>query len=169
MQKYLILFIIPVLALANSGSEADMDIFQRSVNFLLFVGLLYYLLANSIKNFFKNRKKSIADKLSAIQEKLKESKKQKSEALEKVEEAKTTAKALLVTSEKENKIILAKISSDLVLEMKNLEKANQDQMDIERRKMMRSVVSETLSELFSEESIVIDKEKFINILLKKVA
>ncbi|MDR2080399.1 MAG: F0F1 ATP synthase subunit B [Campylobacteraceae bacterium] len=168
MQKYLILLVIPVLAFA-SGGEADTDIFKRSVNFLLFAGLLYYLLANIIKNFFKNRKNSIADKLNAIQEKLKESKKQKSEALEKVEEAKAVAKALLATSEKENKLILAKISSDLILEMKNLEKANHDQMDIERRKMVRAVVSETLSELFSEESIIIDKEKFINILLKKVA
>ncbi|MDR2100707.1 MAG: F0F1 ATP synthase subunit B [Campylobacteraceae bacterium] len=168
MQKYLILLIIPALALA-SGDGGETDIFRRSVNFLLFAGLLYYLLANIIKNFFKNRKNSIADKLNAIQEKLKESKKRKSEALEKVEEAKAAAKALLTTSEKENKMMIAKISSDLVLEIKNLEKANQDQMDIERRKMVRAVVNETLNELFSEESIVIDKEKFINILLKKVA
>ncbi|MDR2790453.1 MAG: F0F1 ATP synthase subunit B [Campylobacteraceae bacterium] len=168
MRKYLILFIVPVLA-AASGGGADVDIFPRSVNFLLFAGLLYYLLANSIKNFFKNRKKFIADRLNAIQEKLKESKKQKSEALEKVEEANATAKALLATSEKENKMMLAKIASDLLLEMKNLEKASQDQMDIERRKLVRLVVSETLSELFSEESIAMDKEKFINILLKKVA
>ncbi|MDR1615204.1 MAG: F0F1 ATP synthase subunit B [Campylobacteraceae bacterium] len=167
MLRYIILFIIPVLAFANSGG--DTDIFPRTINFLLFAGLLYYLLANIIRNFFKNRKDSIADRLNAIQEKLKESKQQKNRALEKIEEAKANAKALLITSEKENKMMLAKISSDLVSEIKNLEKANHDQMDIERRKMVRAVISETLSELFTEESIAIDKEKFINIILKKVA
>lgn len=166
--RYIILFIFPVLIFANS-SGSETDIFPRAVNFLLFAGLLYYLLANIIKNFFKNRKSSIADKLNAIQEKLKESKKRKNEALEKIEEAKTNAKALLSTSEKESKIMLAKISSDLTLELENLEKAGRDQMNIERRKMVRIVVNEILCELFTEESIAIDREKFINIILKKVA
>jgi F-type H+-transporting ATPase subunit b len=165
--RYIILFIFPALAFASGGGETD--IFPRAVNFLLFAGLLYYLLANVIKSFFKNRKSSIADKLNAIQERLKESKKRKDEALEKVEEAKANAKALLSTSEKENKIMLAKISSDLALELENLEKANHDQMSIERRKMVRLVVNEILNELFTEESIAIDREKFINIILKKVA
>ncbi|MDR1975988.1 MAG: F0F1 ATP synthase subunit B [Campylobacteraceae bacterium] len=168
MLRYIILFTIPALAFA-SGGAGETDIFPRTINFLLFAGLLYYLLANIIKNFFKNRKSSIADKLNAIQDKLKESKRRKNEALEKVEEAKANAKALLVTSEKESKMMLAKISSDLLIELENLEKANQDQMSIERRKMVRAVVNEVLSELFTEESIAIDREKFINIILKKVA
>ncbi|MDR2635245.1 MAG: F0F1 ATP synthase subunit B [Campylobacteraceae bacterium] len=168
MLRYIILFAFPVLVFA-SGSGGETDIFPRTVNFLLFAGLLYYLLANIVKNFFKSRKNSIADRLNAIQDKLKESKKQKTEALEKVEEAKVNAKALLVTSEKENKMMLAKISSDLVLELENLEKTNQEQMDIERRKMVRAVVNEVLCELFTEESIAIDRDKFINIILKKVA
>ncbi|MDR1554589.1 MAG: F0F1 ATP synthase subunit B [Campylobacteraceae bacterium] len=169
MLRYIVLLIIPVLSFA-SGSE-ETDIFQRTVNFFLFAGLLYYLLINKFKiqNIFKDRKKGIADKLNAIQEKLKESKNQKIVALEKLEEAKVNAKTFLVTSQKESKILLEKIESDLQIELENLEKSHKDQIDIERRKMVRQVVSEVLEELFSADSIKIDRDKFIDIILKKVA
>lgn len=154
-----------------SGGGGETDIFPRAVNFLLFAGLLYYILIDKIKiqNIFKNRKNSIADKLNAIQEKLKESKNQKNIALEKLEEAKENAKAFLVTSQKESKMLLEKIDLDLQIELENLEKAHKDQTDIERRKMVRQVVSEVLEELFSADSIKIDRDKFIDIILKKVA
>jgi F-type H+-transporting ATPase subunit b len=153
-----------------SGAE-NTDIFQRSINFFIFAGLLYYILVNKFKiqNIFKNRKSSIASRLNAIQEKLKESKNQKNTALEKLEEAKSNAKTFLVTSQKESKMLLEKIESDLQIELENLEKSYKDQIDIERRKMVRQVVSEVLEELFSADSIKIDRNKFIDIILKKVA
>ncbi|MDR0407851.1 MAG: F0F1 ATP synthase subunit B [Campylobacteraceae bacterium] len=169
MIRYIALLIIPMLSFASSSGETD--ILQRTINFFLFAGLLYYLLINKFKiqNIFKNRKKDIADKLNAIQDKLKESKNQKNIAIEKLEEAKVNAKAFLVTSQKESKMLLEKMDMDLQVELENLEKSHNDQMDIERRKMVRQVVSEVLEELFSADSIKIDRDKFVDIILKKVA
>jgi F-type H+-transporting ATPase subunit b len=157
--------------LSFASSSGETDILQRTINFFLFAGLLYYLLINKFKiqNIFKNRKKDIADKLNAIQDKLKESKNQKNIAIEKLEEAKVNAKAFLVTSQKESKMLLEKMDMDLQVELENLEKSHNDQMDIERRKMVRQVVSEVLEELFSADSIKIDRDKFVDIILKKVA
>ncbi|MDR1460326.1 MAG: F0F1 ATP synthase subunit B [Campylobacteraceae bacterium] len=169
MLKYIALLIIPMLSFASDSGETD--ILQRSINFFLFAGLLYYLLVNKFKiqNIFKDRKKGIADKLNAIQEKLKESKNQKNIALEKLEEAKLNAKAFIATSKKESKMLLEKIDSDLQVELENLEKSHKDQISIEHRKMVRQVVSEVLEELFSADSIKIDRDKFVDIILKKVA
>jgi F-type H+-transporting ATPase subunit b len=170
MFKYVVLLTIPLLAFA-SGGGAEGELLKRVINFLLFAGLLYYVLVNKFKiqNFFKNRKNAIADKLNAIQEKLKESKNQKALALEKLEEAKINAKSILETSKKEEKLLLAKIDSDTKAEIENLEKSYKDQMDIERRKMVRQVVNEVLDDLFSSNSINIDRDKFVNIIMKKVA
>ncbi|MDR0579975.1 MAG: F0F1 ATP synthase subunit B [Campylobacteraceae bacterium] len=169
MLRYVVLLMIPILSFA-SGTE-NTDIFQRLINFFLFAGLFYYLLVSKFKiqNIFKNRKSSIADRLNAIQEKLKESKNQKNIALEKLEEAKVNAKAFLATSQKESEMLLEKIKSDLQIELENLEKSHKDQIDIERRKMVRQVVSEVLEGLFSADSIKIDRNKFVDIILKKVA
>jgi len=170
MLRYITLLIIPILAFASS-SEAEPEMLKRTINFLLFAGLLYYILVNKFKiqNFFKNRKNTIADKLNAIQEKLKESKNRKVVALEKLEESKANAKSFIITSEKEGRLLSAKIAADLDGELEGLEKSYKDQMNIERRKMVREVVSEVLDDLFSENSINIDRDKFINIILKKVA
>ncbi|MDR1284712.1 MAG: F0F1 ATP synthase subunit B [Campylobacteraceae bacterium] len=169
MLKYIAFLIIPMLSFAGDSEETD--IVQRTINFFLFAGLLYYLLVNKFKiqNIFKDRKKSIADKLNAIQEKLKESKNQKNIALEKLEEAKVNAKAFLATSHKESKMLLEKMDLDLQAELENLEKSYKDQTNIERRKMVRQVVGEVLEELFNTDSIKIDRDKFVDIILKKVA
>jgi F-type H+-transporting ATPase subunit b len=158
-----------MLSFASDSGESD--IFQRTINFFLFAGLLYYILINKFKiqNIFKNRKKNIADRLNAIQEKLKESKNQKNIAFEKLEEAKANAKTFIITSQKENKMLLERMETDLQIELENIEKYHKDQIDIERRKMVRQVVSEVLEELISADSIKIDHNKFVDIILKKVA
>ncbi|MFV0482098.1 MAG: F0F1 ATP synthase subunit B [Campylobacteraceae bacterium] len=169
MFKYIFMVTIPVLAFAAGDGEAKTDIFPRVINFLIFAAIAYYLLANRLKLFFTNRKNSIADRLDAIQKKLRESEQEKEKAKEKVEEAKVNAKAFLASSEKENELLLAKIAADLDNEMNNLEKSQNDQMDIERRKMTRAVINEVLDELFKSEAASIDRKKFIDIVLKKVA
>lgn len=169
MIKYFFpLLLIPILAQASSDG-GEKDILERTVNFLIFAGILYYLVANKLKAFFVNRRDGIANQLDDIQQKLQESKNKKNDALKKVQEAKENAKILLTSFEKENKIILAKMESELNKDIENLEKLNKDQMSIERRKMTRSVVSDILNELFIADFVKIDKEKFINIITSKVA
>ena len=171
LKKYLLFLALGVVAFASeAGAESGgTDIIPRAINFFIFAGILYYLIAEPAKAYFSGRRSAIADKLNSIQEKLKASAKEKEEAKELVEKAKSTAKEIAKLTENEIKIIEEKIKQDLEMEIENLEKSHEDRVTIERRKMTREVVSEILDEIFKEGSLSIEKDELINIVLKKVA
>ncbi|MFK5880737.1 MAG: F0F1 ATP synthase subunit B [Sulfurospirillum sp.] len=168
---YISLLILPVFMFGAGGEEANKgtDIIPRTVNFLIFAGILYYLAANQIKEFFVNRRASIAERLNSIQEKLKNSARQKAEAKELIEKAKIEAKTIMETSKEETQILKAKIFENLELDMENLEKGYEDQTSIERRKMTRAAILEILDDVFEKGSLSLEKDELLNIVMKKVA
>ncbi|MDD3323786.1 MAG: F0F1 ATP synthase subunit B [Sulfurospirillaceae bacterium] len=167
--RYLLLMLLPVLALASGGGSGETDIVPRTINFVIFAAILYYMIAEPAKEFYFGRKGDIAKKLDSIQLKLKESNAKKEMALQKVEEAKVSAKVIVETAKKESKILVEKIEKDFHAEVENLEKSFGDKVAIEKRKMIRTSVSEVLEELFKEGSISLGKEEFVKIVTKKVA
>lgn len=166
--RFLLLLLMPVFVLASGGS-GETDILPRAVNFIIFASILYYLLADHAKNFYKGRIAGIADRLDSIQRKVKDSLEAKQNALLKVEEAKSNAKSLIETSKKEAELLVKKVQSDTDLELQNLEKAYLEKIEIERRKMARSVVNSVLDEMFDKDAISLDKEELVKIVMKKVA
>lgn len=166
----LLLFLFLPLGLFAAGSgSGDYDIVERTINFLIFAGILYYLLADKIKDAYKGRIKSIADKLEDIQTTLKSSSQKKDNAVAKVQKARESAKSLLVTSKKETENLVKKITDDMKNDIEILEKANKERMDIEQRHMKRAVVGEVLDDLFDGKTLELDRKEFVNIILKKVA
>jgi F-type H+-transporting ATPase subunit b len=150
-----------------SGSETD--IIQRTVNFLIFAGIIYYLIADFVKGYFTGRSQGIADELEKVQNRLKDTKAAKEAAHSKVDEAKVLAEEIMNNCKKENKIINEKMASQLDFDLSNLEKQQNDIIGLEKRHMVRSVVSEVLSEALSQDNAGLDKEAFADIILKKVA
>jgi hypothetical protein len=70
---------------------------------------------------------------------------------------------------KENVIINEKMASQLVFDLNNLEKQQEDLMGLEKRQMVRTLVEEVLSDALNEDASVLDKSVFADIILKKVA
>ena len=173
MKKLLcmLLLILPIFVYASGSSDGSesTDIIPRTVNFLIFAAILYYFVANPIKDFFTGRKNSIASRLNSIQEKLKESNNQKIEAKELVEKAKIEAKSIMEVTKDETKILKAKILENLKMDMENLDKGFDDQTSIEQRKMTRSVILEVLDEVFAKDSLLLKKDELLDIVMKKVA
>ena len=168
--RYLPLFLVPAVAFASGGGgSGEYDILPRAINFAIFFGILYYLIAEPAKAFYNDRLNGIAERLESIQQKLKESKAKKEEAVNHVEEAKANAKALVKTAKKEAEILSSKLAADLRFELENLDKSHNETIEIERRRMTRSVVAEVLDEMFEGDAIAIDRNEFVNIVLKKVA
>ena len=168
--RYLLLMITPALLLASGGGgTGETDIIPRTINFMIFAAILFYLLAEPAKQFYLGRKAGIADKLDSIQEKLKESNGAKEAAQRKVEEAKANAKSLIETSKKEAQLLADKIAKETEFELQNLDKAFTEKTEIERRKMARDVVNGVLDQMFAGEAIALDKEELVNIVMKKVA
>jgi len=168
--RYILLLLSPVLLLANGGESGEStDIIPRTINFVIFASILYYLLADHVKVAYKGRITGIADRLNSIQVKVKESVDAKEDALAKVEDAKANAKTLIETSKKESQLLVSRVVADTDTELQNLEKAFKDKTYIEKRRMTRNVVSGVLEEMFDKDAISIDKEELVKIVMKKVA
>jgi len=156
-------------ALASGGGDGGTDIIQRTVNFLLFAGLIWYLIAEPAKNFFAARSQGIADELQKVQDKLNESITLKKDALAKISDAEKFAEELTVISKKENKILNDNIMIQCDADLENIAKQNISLMEFEQRKMVRTVVEDVLNEVLTQSSDDFDKEAMANVILKKVA
>ena len=169
MNKILLLLLtVSTYALA-SGGDGGTDIVQRTVNFALFAGLVWYLVAEPVKSYFTGRSQGIADELQKVQDKLKETANLKKEATAKVLQAKKFAEELAVTSKKENKLLNDNIMVQCDNDLEILSKQLTVQMEFEQRKMIRQVVESTVSEVLSGTSDNFDKKAMAQVILKKVA
>jgi len=171
MGKILVtLFALSGLVFASGGgSGAETDIVQRTVNFALFVGILWYLLAKPIKEYFTGRSQGIAKELQAVQDKLNESVAKKKEALAKITDAEKQAEEILEAVKKESKILNDSILAQCEQDLENLEKSHQAKLELAQRKMVNSVVEEILDEVIASTSSEFNKDAMVNVILKKVA
>jgi F-type H+-transporting ATPase subunit b len=171
MKKTIAMILLATAALsASSGAEhGGTDIVPRTVNFLIFAGILWYLLATPVKNYFSGRSAEIASRLNSVQDKLRESKALKEAAEASVEEAKAFAKELQSTIEKEKEILRKQIEEQCAAEKAVLEKQMQDKQVLAERQMVRGVVEKVMAEVARESAASLDKEKMAEIIMKKVA
>jgi len=164
-----ILVLLLMISTAALASEGGTDIVQRTVNFLLFAGLIWYLVGEPVKNFFASRSQGIADELNKVQEKLTESVNKKKEALKKITDAEKFAEELLETAKKESKILNDTILNQCEVEIENLEKQFAMKKEFEQRNMVREVVEEVVSATLDQSSDIFDRDAMANVILKKVA
>ncbi len=145
------------------------DIVWRTVNFIVFAAILWYLTANPVKNYLTNRTKKIADNLEKVQGRIAQTKSIKEEAEQDLKKAKELAKEILKLSKEETKIIVNSVAMQCETDIKILDEHNSALMELEKRKMIKSVVSNILSELLREDDLALSKQDMINIILRKVA
>ncbi|TLE14820.1 F0F1 ATP synthase subunit B [Helicobacter apodemus] len=167
MKRIIVLLVVaPYILLAANGS-GEVDIIERTINFVIFFALIYYFAADKIKAIFVNRREEIAGSLARIQEKLQASKKEKQQALKDLEEAKRIASEIVETAHKETYVITQKIEENARIELENLVKQFNESMAFERRKIEKSVINEILDEVLHQDSISLNKEVLTQSLLKK--
>ncbi|WP_078388214.1 F0F1 ATP synthase subunit B [Campylobacter pinnipediorum] len=169
MSKYKLLFFITPVFLLASSENTNYDIVERTLNFLLFFGILLYFVAKPLKQMYLDRINSIANKLDSIQEKLKASNNKRDEALRRVEDSKINAANLIETAKKEAIIIKEKIKKESELDILNLEKSFKEQKEFQERKMVKNLVNEILNNIFDNKDLKLDQKELVNIILKKVA
>ena len=141
---------VPVALFASEGAETNYDIVQRTVNFIIFAAILWYLLADKIKAFFANRTLGIQSELDKVQDSLKASKDRVAEAQKKLDDAK-------------------KISASVDADIANLSKNLDEMIKVEISKAKKQVVAEILDELLNSENIKLSQDELVNIVLKRVA
>lgn len=152
-----------------AGGGGETDIVERTINFVIFVAILYYLAADKVKAIFAARQESIATELEKVQEKLKESKKAKEQAQKRLEESKRMAEDVILTAKKEVVLLTQKVEDSTKSDIENLIRQYNDSMEFEKRKAERAIIDEILAELFESDATKLDKAAYGEILLKKVA
>jgi len=160
--------IIPV-SLFASDNGAGTDILERTVNFLIFAAILYYLLSDKLKAFFVGRTRSIQSELDKVQDILRESDKKLTDAKQEVEDAKKVASELVSIATSEVDAIKTKIEVAVEQEITFLEKSFDDKTELETRKVKKEVVENVLSQLLTNDNIALSQKDLANIILKKVA
>ncbi|WP_457560524.1 F0F1 ATP synthase subunit B family protein [Caminibacter sp.] len=126
------------------------DIIPRTINFLIFVAILWYLAGDKIVRFFKERKENIAKRFQEIEEKLKESKEKKEALKAELNNAKKLAEEILENAKKEAEYIENKIKAQIEEEIKILEKHFEEYKEAEIRKAKQESVKEYLNEIFKD-------------------
>ena len=157
------------LALFASDAGVETDILQRTVNLLIFVGILYYLLAEKAKAFFTGRTASIQAELDKVQQVLKESEAKVEDAKSELENAKKLANEIVESASSDINSIKSSIEESIDQEIAYLSKSLDEKIEIETKKVKKEVVSEILDELLSSDNIAISQDELANIVLKKVA
>lgn len=162
------LALAPVAILANDGA-VETDIVQRTVNFIIFAAILWYLLADKIKAFFANRTLSIQAELDKVQDTLKASQEKVADAQKKLDEAKKLSSEIIDGAKADVESIKQKVLAAIDADIANLNKNLDESQKVEISKAKKQVVSEILNELLSSDNIKLSQNELVNIILKKVA
>ncbi len=162
------LALAPVALFASEGA-VETDIVQRTVNFIIFAGILWYLLADKIKAFFAERTLSIQSELDKVQDTLKASQDKVTNAQKKLEEAKKLATEIIEGAKADIDSVKQKVATAVDSDIANLNKNLEEMMKVETSKAKKEVVTEVLEKLLSSENIQLTQQELANIVLKKVA
>jgi F-type H+-transporting ATPase subunit b len=167
--KRVILGVAAIVTLTFASESGGTDILPRTVNFIIFAAILYYLLSDIIKKFFEDRKNGIVTKLEEVQNRLKEAKRKRGESEEELKKAKKLAEDILKVAQEEAVIIKEKAKENLEKEIKLLKSGFEENCKTEERKVVRGIVKEVLEESFEDKNISLSEEEFAKIIVKKVA
>ena len=173
------LLVVPAILLASGHADGETtryfaqtgresDFFPRIINFTIFAALLYYLLANPVKDFFKGRREGIAAQLKEIEEKLQAAKAEKKEAQARLSESEKKADQIIVDAKKEAVLLANKISEVNANDLQQMEKQFNEKMSFEERRSAREAIDEILSENITNDDIMINENKVVEIISNKV-
>lgn len=176
MIRFFFILIIPSILLASSGLATagsdpvqNYDIVPRVINFLLFAGILYYLLANAIKDMYKGRINKISNELEGVQAKLLESKNKKLELMQKIDEAKIEASNIISLSKEEAKLMVKKIEEQIQHELHNLELTQEHKKNFEVKQLKKELAARILKQVFADRSYDLSHQHVLDLVFKKVS
>ncbi|NPA12282.1 MAG: F0F1 ATP synthase subunit B [Epsilonproteobacteria bacterium] len=161
MRKWIFLTLIGSLAFANEGTT---DIIPRTINFLIFAAILWYLIGDKVKEFFRERRENIAQKFQTIEDKLKESKAKKEALKAQLQEARKLAEDIVQTAKEEAALIEGKVKTQLEEELALLEKHFEDYKKTEIRKNKEAVIKAFMNEVLKD--VHITSEDAAKLVLK---
>ncbi len=172
-----LLVVLPVFLLANEGGSGHYmevtgratDFVPRLFNFAIFAALLYYLIAEPVRNFFVSRREDIAEQLREIENRLQKAREDRKAAEQAVVESEKKAEEILRDAEKEISVLKERYKDMNEREIQIMQQQHEERMALEERKMQRDTIVEILDENIKSDDIPLDGRKIIEILSSKAA
>ena len=166
--------LLPSLVLASGAEHHDVtmansDFFYRVLNFSVFAGIIYYLAANPIKEFFVGRSEGIANQLEEIEEKLQASKNERLVAEENVKKAEKKATETVSDALNEAKVLADSIAEKNVIALALLEKQAVAKEALSSKKATQATIDALLNDGFDNADIAVDEAKVVSLVSSKVA
>lgn len=158
-----------VLLASDAGHNTQTDILPRTVNFLIFAALAYYLLAEKLKGFFAGRSASIAKAYEDAENKIKEAKAALNEAKAKKDEASKLASELIASAKTDAVVQAKKIAEYADEEVARIQKSTEEEKAMLRKKAIIDAVEDAMSEIVDKEGFGVDEKDFAKIIAKRVA
>ncbi|MGL2412377.1 F0F1 ATP synthase subunit B [Helicobacter pylori] len=144
------------------------DIIERSLNFLLFAGILWYFLAKKLRSFLRSKSLEISKRLEEIQAQLKVSKENKKKLLKELEQAKEKAELIISDANKEAYTITQKYELQTKMDVENLIKNSKALMDLEVKKIKRELVESVFKDLIESKKVSFNVQDCVNILKQRL-
>ncbi len=167
--------LFPMLVLASGEPFSGLDnIFERTdlvwrvVNFLIFAGIMYYLLAKPAKAFYLGRIEKISSAIKASELKQKENQRKLKDAQISLEIAKMGAKEAVEVAQKDAVNIANRIEKEAQNDVVKLQNSFENKKALEVKKAKISSVSAVVTKLFDTELKGSQKE-LLGIILKKIS
>ncbi len=164
MKKIALFSMLSVVFVFASEAANHTDIIPRTINFIIFVAILYYLLADKVKRFFKERKENIAKRFQEIEEKLNEVKTKKESLKAELEQTKILAEEIRENAKKEAELIEKQILSKVEEEIKALQRYFEEFKENEIKKNKQEAIKEYLEEILKD--VHISSEDAAKLILK---
>lgn len=169
MFKILSILSIFSLSLFASGGTGETDIIERTFNFVIFAGIVYYLVADPLKEFLTGRTLSFEKEFKKNETKLEESKLAKEKAEDLLVKAKRDAGLLIADAKKEAQLVSKKLEEICNNDIAILEKQQIELQSLDENKMAKSVVNEVIQDIINKSDIGLDQDSLTKSLLKKVS
>lgn len=167
--KMVLGFLILLSPLCATGLDiSQTDIIERSLNFLLFVGILWYFLAKKLRSFLRSKSLEISKRLEEIQAQLKVSKENKKKLLKELEQAKEKAELIISDANKEAYTITQKYELQTKMDVENLIKNSKALMDLEVKKIKRELVESVFKDLRESKKVSFNTQDCVNILKQRL-
>ncbi|GAA8264047.1 F0F1 ATP synthase subunit B [Helicobacter pylori] len=161
-----LIFLSPLCATGLDISQTD--IIERSLNFLLFAGILWYFLAKKLRSFLHSKSLEISKRLEEIQAQLKVSKENKKKLLKELEQAKEKAELIISDANKEAYMITQKYELQTKMDVENLIKNSKALMDLEVKKIKRELVESVFKDLRENKKVSFNAQDCVNILKQRL-
>ncbi len=167
--KMVLGFLILLSPLCATGLDiSQTDIIERSLNFLLFAGILWYFLAKKLRSFLHSKSLEISKRLEEIQVQLKVSKENKKKLLKELEQAKEKAELIISDANKEAYTITQKYELQTKMDVENLIKNSKALMDLEVKKIKRELVESVFKDLRESKKVSFNAQDYVNILKQRL-